>query len=198
MNRAEKQASAKVDAYKALLELQHSFTDFLERYLNYQGRNGLPEERSITQNVPLDRLDREPSRQENLDNVLFIKRQIEVSLPNESLLKDVLEQLWKYFLFNHRDQEATLTSHNHEQEWQEDTLSSRSIVEDCKTVIHIIQRNTRLMEISENIGSPEDLNQPLSRILNYLKNRSIKPRKSEVPTSDEENRLLKELTGSVS
>ncbi|CAH3178937.1 unnamed protein product [Porites lobata] len=182
MNRAEKQASAKADAYKAMLEVQQSITDFLERYLNYQGRNELPEERRITQNVPLDWLDREPSRQENLDSVLLIKRQIEVSLPKEPLLKDVLGPLWKYFLFNPREQEASLTSHYHDQEWQEDTLSSRSIVEDCKSVVHILQQKTRLLEISENIGSPEDLSQPLKRILNYLKNRSIKPRKSEAST----------------
>lgn len=207
MDQATQQIGA--NANKVMLKVKHSLIHNLWRHLIHQAPVELLQASNITQNVSLDRLDSEDQRQQELDTVLFIVRQTEVLLQNDSLhgrdtsqrrlITDVLRQLWKYFLFNRmvREQECTPTSHYHEQEWMEDTLSPRSILEDCDAVIHILQQNTRLLEISEHVCSLEDLHQPLNRILSYLKNRSIKPGQSIGSDSDEENKLLKELTESI-
>lgn len=205
MNQAYQQEQA--EKYKAILKVQQSLINNLWGFLSYQGRTVLPEVTSIAQNVSLDELNWEDPQQDEWHAVLFIVRNMELLLGKESqqnretsphqLLKEALKELRKYFLSKHTVVSKEATSHCHGQEWSEDTLLTRNIIEDCNAVVHILQQNTRLLEISEHVGSLEDLYQPLKRILNYLKNRSIKLRQSVSSASDEENRLIKELTESI-
>ncbi|XP_073234271.1 uncharacterized protein [Porites lutea] len=123
--------------------------------------------------------------------------------PNRELL-DAFKCLWTYFQLNEGagtqrdpaipsfDSIYQPSSHYHAQEWGETVLCNRGLKEDCEVVTQILQQQTGLLKTSGQIETSEEINQSLTRIHTYLKQKTIKPSPSR-PTSYEADKVLEDL-----
>lgn len=191
-----------IHIHESLYELQLLITSYFCAFLIYQSRMAESwQDLSYIQEKRFSRLDWSHPGEQERKTISFILRKMKQLLENETLrgrqespnqlLIEVLSNLWTYFLFNERLKAAPTS---HDQEWREIALSNR--IEDCEFVAQILQQQTALLQ--QNEGYKEDisrLNQPLGRILHYLKHRTIRRSQSRdaLTTSHDEDKALEDL-----